>query len=771
MLQYIDNIHKKTKNIFHLDLMRISMLNSNNQFKNAIISMFPDLESFFQFEIDNSTNKKESVQAIINWSYEQGLIGKNSRLEFINYLKLNQIQEKPPLPENISFKSFMDDMTTNTSTNSLISLMNNFAKEFKMPQIQASMITRLKKDYVINTSKKRMAIRLLAFWFGRKRTELGLNYETLLLLRNEKEEQIEKQIEKEGAVILFHLEGRGDMIDLESVNWLKNELPICINDLKLNRYVTKRNIEEVGVTALKLKFSKKPGHSGEPDLYSVAVRDGIAIGHQLGVRWLLSKHSSTQKVLKVIIYAGKFSQADLAFQPLMNQRIPDDPTIILTDFAKLCADVADVKAVFHRHILPHNINIWIVKYLWVWTYYDYIPVLLENHMLPKNIKDVTQFKQELYFPASVASKQFGALAAIDNSPNSILLMLEIAKVLMARRMYNEADHILGFILRIDNLNLVARVARMMVYSNIAIESTDINLALMAFDRAIKEGEYIGKFSVHDEEYWIEFGRVYFKKALYFIRCSFKDKRQDNLSEILQSIDKSIELFTTGMTVSSSGKDNRNLFYLLYIQALKGIYTFQFTNKKGIDLNTKDEKNIFYSVGDKIFQLVGFKAVETSTEQYEKDNIELLPDQHQKNIMKSMILSLETYLNSILCRTHLCNSKLSLAALLWDFSPYITVGIYKRILSLLQEAKDGISPFLSNKLAIYSFATEQYQSVEEFCSSIDNIQKKLSKIVQTSIFQKNDNELIDELDAPMRHKEKLFLWWFLDEPEKGLYLNN
>lgn len=200
----------------------------------------------------------------------------------------------------------------------------------------------------------------------------------------------------------------------------------------------------------------------------------------------------------IIIHAGIMTEANLTIQRILEFSLNAESGIYLTDFAHMCALYATVKAGFElyaknsRRSTGYSGDIWAVSNFLSYSYFDYIPCLLEEKMLPRSIFDPSyeDFKMTLLFPEQAGYCFFGAIKAMHRFPQSALLLTEIAKVLRARLMPYEADAVLANLLLTSPLNLVARLMRMLIYSNIAQTQSDFLSAQLAFERAEAEGSFI-----------------------------------------------------------------------------------------------------------------------------------------------------------------------------------------------------------------------------------------------------------------------------------------
>jgi hypothetical protein len=380
---------------------------------NALCSAFPSVESFQAFKETDHEVSARAIPKIIKFAYENGLIEKENEAAFIKFLTANsKVDTDKPFPEEMTFSDVIEILSGNISVNSLIIQLDKISKIFALPKIKASMITRLKQQFTVNTQKKRTLLRILSYKLAEKHPELNWHYEMLNKITVGTLKISDESKEKAGATIFLHLQGTGEIITPADVNWLKNEIYKCIEYLNLASYVNKKTIITSGATSFSLKLPKKQGPTAQPRLYDRAIRDSLALAHQLSVRWLLSGLSNPKKNLVIIIHAGLASEASLAIQPILEIKLTGETDIYLTSFAYLCARVAEVKVGFefyngkHNSAAGHINDIWTVKYFWSYNYYDDIPYLLEKRMLPVSSADprYSDFQRALFFPESYSIK-------------------------------------------------------------------------------------------------------------------------------------------------------------------------------------------------------------------------------------------------------------------------------------------------------------------------------------------------------------------------------
>ncbi|WP_300673812.1 hypothetical protein [Desulfoluna sp.] len=373
--------------------------------KEALLRAFPSPKSYFEFR---DTDKKISSRAIpkfIDCALTSGLIKKNTESDFINFLASSNTSVSKSVSDEFTFEEVVEEVAQGASVNSLVEWLNAVSAEFNMPKIQASMISRLKKNYNPNTASKRALLRVLGFWIGLKRPFFPWDFQRLLELPATKVAG-ESRAEEEGVRIDFSFQHNGENLDFQMMEWLKNELLQCIKDLKMYHLLGNK-IHFYSTTTATLKIHKRRGPSMEPMLYSGAIRDSLSIAHQIIVRWTLSPLSYKQNSMVIGISAGNYSRLPRQMQALMEAKLPQNPTIRLTDFARLCVRLTNAKVIINEesqlYKMPNGdmFSIWAVKYFW-FLYYDFVPVLIEKTMLPVTKTGYATLQNSIHFPCEPA---------------------------------------------------------------------------------------------------------------------------------------------------------------------------------------------------------------------------------------------------------------------------------------------------------------------------------------------------------------------------------
>ena len=592
-----------------------------------------------------------------------------------------------------------------------------------------AMFSRLRRGPA-NTPIKRKTLRLLSFWFGYKRPHLGpvWNYETLLKLCPS-EQRLESA---EGVRIGFYLHSRGDLIEDKTVKWLKNELRNCIQDLG---HVHFGRVQSYSTTSFYLDLPNEGTANGglrHSSSYSRCVRDAIAIAHQLAIRWALSPLSSQRKIMTMGIAAGEFSSLDVYVQTILTVKLPGDPVIRVTDYTRQCVLINDIRAIFCR--LPKEIeifdgeivNIWWITELWNTYYWDFVPALLEDEMLQDDSQSAEKLRNLLWFPDEDPAldknrTKSNAITTFLKSPQNSLLGLEIAKTLYYRRQFLEANEILRMILSTEPYSLTARTLRMAIFWNLGLdESLPYSVSKIYFKRAENEAAFIENNCAHrDEDYYCE--RAYGKLAhairiLRLLRDNGGEYEEENLKltkeDVYRLLSDTEDIFMKGATISSTA--HRSMFHIACVSSLRGMlakdqYYFETSNKILLDTN-----NICTEIAKAMFISVGWLRKDYETN--------LSYDFFLKRVNYAATL----YPDAVLLRSRQLNIKFTVAVLLFDFSPIITVDIIKKVYKLLEEASKMATALKEDGVCIGSI-TRVNAEIMNIDTFLKHIHKALSQI--------------------------------------------
>lgn len=718
--------------------------------RSALLLAFPSTEAFREFKNDDMAISEQAIPAFIRFAHEAELIHKASEDAFIAFIENNSAASpKETLVKSLTFEEVIDAVKGKMSVNGLVAQANIYTQRLSMPTLHASMFTNLKKNFKSDSPKKRAALRMLAFWIGLNRPNFPVDYEMLVNLPGNQDDQAVAVTNKTGVRIDITFKGQEGIVSFEMVDWLKNEIPKCIEDLKLY-YIVGTTPKFHSATTATLEIPNHTGQTRDPWLYGQALRGCFAIAHQISMRWSLSDTGiDKQSSILVAIAAGNFSELSAAMPYLLERDLPGNPSIRVNGFAHFITRITDIKVLFHKTpivstLTPNStLQIWSVKNFW-FLYYDIIPNLLDEGMLPVHEDHYKQFKDELYFSAGTFSSETmnKTLTAIRRAPQNHQLIIEVAKVLMARRMFAEANTVLTIILASNPNHVIARVFRIQLIINMGMGNPDYRIFNAFFKQAVAESRLILETGELDDEVWSEIGLMYASKAYYILKLMRKKGPPEkdeckalNLEEILSNIDEAEKCFQKGITHAPNG--HRSYFWIIQLRCLKILLMKDrrlLTSKAPI----LDHDNIYSEVSFQHLAFLGWYNPSISMDQQNFDSSEIL------SLIGHFRKAADNTKTAVHFRTFRPSIIYSVAVVLWDICPVLTTGIATQVLEWLEEARHEAKELTRNCLGIYSIVSwhSQIQSPGHFIRCIDRTMDTIWKILKEDI-QKDENHIIDK----------------------------
>ncbi|MBN1474565.1 MAG: hypothetical protein JW914_08120, partial [Syntrophaceae bacterium] len=348
---------------------------------------------------------------------------------------------------------------------------------------------------------------------------------------------------------------------------------------------------------------------------------------------------------------------------------------------------------------------------------------------------------------------FDALQAMHHFPHNSILLIEIANVLRARQMIDEADEVLSNLLLFDPAHIVARVMRMVIYSNIAQTQNDFLTSEMAFERAIAGGEFITSFQITDCNIWSEFGALYFnraKKVIKFMRQGDLSSGQIfNKKNVLDCLDKAKTCFSKSLATSPTGKDTSAAFWLIYILCFIELFSADETLlNKSDNIMIVDSNNVFNKVGLRMFTALGWLKEDIPS----NGNIS---ESSFNNLLITLSRINARQDNSMLSRNYIPYVKFLFAMFLWDFTPYFTVEIYDTVLYLLNEARRETEKLIPDNICVYKIC-QNFVTPAEFLGHIKETEDLIKKLVTRDDFKQGDGLYLNPEKQKELSKIKLML---------------
>ncbi|MBI9075051.1 MAG: hypothetical protein JEZ02_06530 [Desulfatibacillum sp.] len=723
----------------------------------ALMAVFPTPGSFHQFA-GNSENTK-ALASFTSFAAQNGILETDEVSSFEKFVAGNaRPKEACKPPYQMNFGDFFDQKETllelNISVRALTDRINALLDLYgiDLPRVGNSMLSRLKKEKA-DTTHKQNVLRSLAFWLGHDRGHLGpqWNYETLMELCRGGRQQVDH---KEGVRIGFALYSRGDVIDHETVGWLKGELKGYIQQ-SIGRFVYGKwgKVRSHDITTLYVDLPKEEQVSN-PASYRQCLRSALSLAHQIAIRWALSKYYSQNRFLSIGVAAGNFDSLDNYLLPILNAKLPGDPAIRLTDYARQCALINDIRALLcpgPAEITLFNdeaLTIWWVVGVWSTLYFDFIPDLLKDKTLQNDPASTTLFFTTLY-PSVVSAQdvdggdQPNALSTFLRFPHNSLLGLEIAKTLYYRRRFWDANEILRIILSLNPTHLNARTLRMVLLRNLALDAPSYAIAEGMFEQAHLEAAFIlENCAFLSEDFYCEHAVLFLAQAMTTLRYLRKGNgaiegeanADHHKRKIFAGLEKADSAFMNGMTVSPTGV--RANYLLNSVKVIKSVLKnddriFSDPNRPVDGPPSTVRKPIY----DLQWQLGYLREDLPQTRPYElMENVfKLYTEVHDDSI------SLQAYRPT----TYYCT-----AVVWWDLFPERTVACARRTIRLLEGAADLAREMDKKDVCIYAFTRTYGEMIpaQEFVRHIEKMLRVVHAYVGADLSARKSTEVIEPPDG-------------------------
>ncbi len=732
---------------------------SNERAASALMAIFPTLESFNHFS--NRNQNSRIIRSLSTFAYQHGLIENDSEKTLEKFIKIHTLSPKEcHPPANMDFEIFFDQKESlidlELSTRAMTERINEFIKRYhiELPKVSNSMLTRLKSESA-DTFHKQNVLRSLAFWIGYTRPQKSLrwNYETLYRLCSEGKHT---QDYKEGARIGFALFSRGEVIDHETISWLKRNIKNYIEEsISHFSYGRWGKIHSHDITTLYLDFPKEDSIVS-PSAYRKCLRAALSLAHQIYLRWALSDQHTQNRFLSIGIAVGEYSKLDKHLFPILTAKIPADPTIRLTDYTRQCILINGIPAlpcstpIESSLFSGETITIWWIAGVWSTLYFDFIPDLLADRELcetpaKSNLTPEYQWSTEIRESKLDKQNRSNAISTFFKFPQNALLGIEIAKTLYYRLRFWEALEIIRIVLSLNPTNITARTLRMVLLSNLATHAPSYEAAQDLFAKAHNESFFIQKnCSFHAEDFYCGHAWVYVTQAmlgLKYLRNKEKDSVgnldiEDMKRQIFSHLENADSLFSMGEMVSPSGMRS------YYLQ----------NNTKVIMAILNNNHKIFLNPDEPID--ASPEIIRKSTREFQWQSGYFGYYQPELTLDSTNDLKIKMTRNDYLIRkdsiallAYKPTFYFGSAIALWDFLPMRTVETAKSTLRLLGKAFDIAKTLSKKNIGIYS-VTRTYGemiSAEEFLNHIDKAIKMVKKLSGKDLYQRVENEVIEPKD--------------------------
>ncbi len=727
----------------------------NEQAASAILAIFPTLKSYNHFTIKKQNNR--IISSLSAFAYRHHLIESDSEKLLKNFIEIHalNLEEHRP-PSNMNFEFFFDQKESlidlNLSTRAMTERINSFIQkhQVELPKVSNSMLTRLKNESA-DTFHKQNVLRSLAFWMGYTRPHKALcwNYETLYQLCSEDKHS---QDHKEGARIGFALFSRGEVIDHETIGWLKRNIKSYIEEsIRHFSYDRWGKIHSHDITTHYLDLPKEDSIAS-PSAYRKCLQAALSLAHQICLRWALSSQHTQNRFLSIGIALGEYCKLDKHLYPILTAKIPADPTIRLTDYTRQCILINGIPAlpcstpIETSLFSGETITIWWIAGIWSTLYFDFIPDLLADRKLSGIPSKSSLTPEYLWSPEIQDSKMDktnkpNAISTFFKFPQNALLGIEIAKTLYYRLRFWDALEIIRIVLSLNPTNITARTLRMTLLNNLAIHAPSYAIAQDLFAKAHNEAFFIQKnCSFHAEIFYYGHAWVYATQAMLDLRHLRNNQKnsENNINkknikrQIFSHLEKADSLFSMGEMVSSSG------MRAYYLQ----------NNTKIIMAILNNNDKLFRDPDEPID--ANPEIIRKSTREFQWQSGYFGYYQPKLSLDSTNDLKIKMSKNDYLIRkdsitlpAYKPTFYFGSATALWDFFPMRTVETAKTTLQLLRKASQ-IAETLSRKhIGIYS-VTRTYGEMlpaEEFMDHLDKAIEMVKHQSGQDLNKRSDSEVI------------------------------
>lgn len=718
----------------------------------ALQAVFPTPSAVSQFA-GNSDNRL-LLDSILDFAARHDLIKSADEETLESFMQNHKPPDSSFVPnKRLHFEDLLEKkdeyLHLNLSLRAMTHRINALlaSERIALPKVTNSMLTRLKKEPA-DTVYKQNVLRSLAFWLGHERPDCvaDWNFDTLARLCSDGKQ---KENHSEGIRIGFALYSRGDVIDHEILGWLKKTLKNYIEQ-SISHFLYGRwgKVRSHDITTIYIDFPKEEERS-DPVAYRKCLRSAVDLAHQIAICWALSRYCTKNRFLSIAIVAGEYASLDNYLLPLLSAKLPDDPVIRVSDYARQCMLINDIRVILCQHPTETTLfngealSIWWITALWSMYYFDFVGDLLTDKILLNNPASIEKLSHILWFPEEAKQRpgkidESNAVSTFFKFPHNSLLGVEVAKTLFFRRLFEEAVEILRIVLSTNPTDLIARTLRMQLFRNIAVDAKDYSMALRLFRMAEQEAFFIEKNCAYQsEDFFCEYAVVYMARAMHTLRHTRSNKKiaadreaiRQHRQDIYTALERAEDLLEKGMTVSPSGI--RSSYLLGSVRVLLAILKSDeeiFINpQKPIDA---DFTTIWKPAREILIQMGYFRKNLPESLQYEF----MIKKMVQTSLIHNDSISLQSYRPTIF----FCH-----AVSLWDFMPVRTVGTAKYILQTLGKAMEIARTMEKDDLCIYAF-TRIYGEiipVPEFVHHVDKSIAMIEKEAGENLYEREDSEII------------------------------
>lgn len=702
-------------------------MNQKDKARSALTAVFPNEKSLSGFIKDSEGRKK--LDSFIEFAARYDLIDAPDNDAFRAFIRENHRPATHESFDKLTIAELINDkreyLNIKISNRALIDRINGLLSnsDISLPKLSSAMFTRIKTQ-VADTPRKRDALRSFAFWIGYERSDMGKewHYETLKALCRDNDNKT--FYTSSGIRIAFSIISRGNIIGHDIITWMKRTIKTAISereDLFSGGKVPK--IKSYDLTTFHVDLPN-PDQSMIPSAYANTLNDAITIAYHIAIQWIMSEFVTSNAFLAIGIAAGEFNEVNNQLQAVLTAKLPEDPAIRLTDYARQCVMINHIKIILNpipkeiEFVSGETFKVWWITELSGMINWNLVPGILSEQYPGKAPASPVDFMRQLMIPSEVKYLEDNdAVICFLKFPHYPILGFEIVRALLCRKQISEALEILNVLLRVTPHHLNSRITRMMLYKFLGMEAPYYYLSDMVFRLAEKEADYITENLNHaGEDFYYEYALLKLARlsaAIQTLRHSDTDTVQMmdlrlSTSDLMTMVNQAEDIIMQGIIVSSPTFE-RILYLFLCVQVLKCVLFENIKGKGRLNprLGCPNNKIKHHMAG--VFISMYRQALTVSA-----SDLEIAQQAISEVIQKDdSMIALEVFKPA---------QYFTRAVFYYDIFPTRNVAIVKETLKMLEKALNSAKALALKNEYIYSIASlsGHFIPADQFISQIESL---------------------------------------------------
>lgn len=723
-------------------------MNRHAKAHSALTAVFPDEKSVSEFIKDSEGRKR--LQSFVDFAVRHDLIDTPTDDAFQSFIRKNHRPVINEDLENLTIAELINDkrehLNIKMSNRALIEKINGLLSmnDIHLPKLSSAMFTRIKTQ-VADTSRKRDALRSFAFWIGYERSDTGKqwHYETLKILCRDNDSK--PLHTSSGIRIAFSIISRGNIIGHDIITWMKKTIKNVFGEREdLFSAGKLPKVKSYDLTTFHVDLPNSD-QSMIPSAYANALNDAIAIAHHIAIQWIMSEFITSNAFLSIGIAAGEFNEVNNQLQVILNAKLPEDPVIRLTDYARQCVMINHIKIIMNPApkeidlVSGETFKVWWITELSGMINWNLVPGIIneEGYVKEKSFTPIDIMRQ-LMIPGEMnffRDRDNDAVICFLKFPHHPMLGFEIVRSLLCRKQISEALEILNVLLRVTPHHMNSRITRMMLYKFLGIEAPFYYLSDMMFRLAEKEADYIIEHLSHaGEDFYYEYALLKLARLSAAIQTLRRDDKDNTEmmdlalteSDLRAFVKQAEDIVMQGIIVSSPTFE-RILFLFLSVQVLKCVLFERIKGSAGINsrLSCSNNKIKNHMAGVFISMYHQELTVKAS-------DLDIAQQAISEVIQKDdSLIALDVFKPA---------QYFTRAVFYWDIFPLRNAAVIRETLQMLDNAITSAKALAFRNEYIYSILSlaGQFIPVDRFISQttllIEEIEKRYAK---KSILEKMD----------------------------------